>query len=160
MPASRGHLVFQAFTTAVKAVNASKRPRTIHKFAGKQSVQLQGAPLGASVACLDMTELAFDDSEWVFDLGPDAGLDLLELLLQSCNRFEQLQSLALAALHGGMPLHVFGHIGSLDYALVTRIAVAIGFLSVQQTMATKTSLTLAAVPRTVCTKPESASTPA
>ncbi|MBD9401350.1 hypothetical protein IB213_05820 [Comamonas sp. CMM02] len=77
---------------------------------------------------------------------PDAGLDLLELLLQSCNRFEQLQSLALAALHGGMPLQ---DIGSLVYALVTRIAVAIGFLSVQQTMATTTSLTSAAVPRTV-----------
>lgn len=80
MPASRGHLVFQAFTTAVKAVNPSKRPRTIHKFAGKQSVQLQGAPLGASVACLDMTELVFDDSEWVFDLAL-----MLDLTCSSCS---------------------------------------------------------------------------
>lgn len=36
----------------------------------------------ASVANFDVAKLTLDDSEWVFDLGPDLGLHLLKLLLQ------------------------------------------------------------------------------
>jgi hypothetical protein len=43
--------------------------------------------------------------------------------------------------------------------LVARVGKDVGFLSVHQRVACVTSLTLAAVPTTVCTKPESASTP-
>ena len=33
-----------------------------------------------SVANFDVSKLTLDDSEWVFDLGPDFGLHLLKLL--------------------------------------------------------------------------------
>ena len=49
---------------------------------GKQGMQLLRVLSQASVANFDVAKLTLDDSEWVFDLGPDLGLHLLKLLLQ------------------------------------------------------------------------------
>ena len=57
-----------------------------------------------SLANFDVAKLALDDSEWVLDLGLDFGLRLLELLLHGRYRLLKIQGLALAVLHGDMPL--------------------------------------------------------
>ncbi len=58
----------------------------------------------ASVTKLDVAKLPFDHSEWVFNLCPNLGFDLLEMLLQGCYRLMCIQGFTLAALHGDMPL--------------------------------------------------------
>jgi len=48
----------------------------------KQRLQLRRVLGQAAIAHLHMTELAFDDTEWVLQLGSDACLDALDLIGQ------------------------------------------------------------------------------
>ena len=104
MPAFRGHLAFSG--------SSSRHCRATHQQSGtghpqvrqsKQGVQLLGVLAQASVTNFDMTKLAFDDPEWMLDFGPNAGLDLLKLLLQSVNWLLRIQGFALLALHRNVP---------------------------------------------------------
>ncbi len=93
----------------------------------------------ASVANFDVTKLVFDDSEWVLDFGPDFGFHLLELLLHGRYRLLRIQGLALAALHGDMPLEFalgcwLWHVGAFVCTLIASIGVSIDFLPMQQTV--------------------------
>lgn len=49
-----------------------------------------------------MTELQFDDSERMLDLGTDTGLYLFELVEHRSHRVAQVQRFALARPHGDM----------------------------------------------------------
>ena len=98
-------------------------------------MQLLSVLAQASVANFDMTKLPLDDPEWVLDLGPYLGFDLLKLLLQGGDRLHQIQGLALAALHRNMPTQFAlrcgrRHVGTLISTLVASVAISIGFLSV------------------------------
>ena len=81
--------------------------------------------------------------EQVFNLGPDAGLDLFDALLQSSIRRIR-QGLALARTHGDFPLNLAPWFSPpLLSALVAGITHAKPFFSMQQGMGLVTSLTLA-----------------
>jgi hypothetical protein len=98
----------------------------------EQRVQLRGVLGQSSVADLGMSELALDHPERVFDLGADAGLDLLDLLGDRLAGVAHVQYLAFARAHRHVPVHAGPGIGPLVSALVTRVAERIGFLAVQQ----------------------------
>ena len=86
----------------------------------KQRVQLRRVLGQPSVAHLHVPELTFDDPERVFHLGPDACLDLFQLVQDRAHRRALVQHLALARSHGHVPVG-FDVLGlcSLSYALVT-----------------------------------------
>ncbi len=66
-----------------------------------------------------MPELVLDHPEGVFDLGADAGLDLLQLGLESPDRRRLVQNLALARLHGHrMPRVLREGVRTEDFELV------------------------------------------
>ena len=58
-----------------------------------------------------------------------------------------------------MPLDIVLGVGPLVNALVARVAIGVLLLPMQQAVPCATSLACPDVPRTVCTRPESASTP-
>ena len=59
----------------------------------------------ALIASLAIAKLALDHPEGVFHFGPNAGLDLFQLVDQGVYSFALLQSPALARHHGNLPIH-------------------------------------------------------
>jgi hypothetical protein len=99
-------------------------------------------------------ELTLGHPEEVFNPGADTGLDLLQLLLQAPDRCRLAQNLALARLHGQVQGHRLGCVRQLVGALVAGIGNTSVYCPGSTQLPSTTSLTLAAVPRTVCTRPE------
>jgi hypothetical protein len=58
-----------------------------------------------AVAHLDVAELALDHAKRVLDLGPDAGLDALNLVGQAFDQLSFVQQLALAGTHRNVPAY-------------------------------------------------------
>ncbi len=104
MPAFRGHLAFLGrhhwLGWAAHQQTGTDHPQVRQ---GKQGVQLLGVFAQASVANFDVAKRAFDHSEWMFDLGPNLGLDLLELFLQGGYRLLWIERFAFSTFHGDMP---------------------------------------------------------
>jgi hypothetical protein len=71
----------------------------------KQRDQLRRVFDQAPIPSLAIAELAFDHPEGVFHLGPNAGLDLLQLVDQGVYSFALLQSPALTRHHGNLPVN-------------------------------------------------------
>jgi len=100
-------------------------------------VQLLGVFSQTSIANFDMSKLAFDDSEWVLDLGLNTGLSLFESLLHGGYRLLRVQRLAFAALHCNVPGQLafrcrHRHVGAFVHPLIAGITIAISFLSMQK----------------------------
>ena len=72
----------------------------------KHHQQLAGVLGQAPIANLAMPELALDDPKRVLDLGADAGLDLLQLLLERVDGSILVHHSALARHHGNVPVDV------------------------------------------------------
>jgi hypothetical protein len=100
----------------------------------KQRDQLRRVLGQAPVAHLHEAELALDHPKRMPHLGPDAGLDLLQLLDQSVTAAAVVQRLALARSHRHVPVHS-RRLGPLHGALVTRIGKHVRLLAVQQGVA-------------------------
>lgn len=137
---------------------SARHPQIAQREQHRQSRGVLGQP---AIPDLGVAKLLFDEAEWVLDLGTDAGLELLRLLQQLMQLALGIKGAALARPHGDFPAHLAVlELLALVHALVARIAPGIGLLAMQQLAAAwVTSLTLAAVPTTVCTRPDSASTP-
>ena len=81
------------------------------------------------------SKLPFDHSKRVFNLGPDAGLGLLQLLQNGAHRGALVQRLAFAGRHGHMPVRlVFALLNFLSLldTPVARVGVDVCFLAMQQ----------------------------
>jgi len=99
-----------------------------------QGEQLRRVLGQAPAPYLLQTEQVLEDAERMFDLGPDACLDLLHLLVQSPH-FGVRQDLAFAIAHRHMPSRVGGLVfGPLLGTLVTGIAKRQALLAMQQGM--------------------------
>ena len=72
----------------------------------KHHQQLAGVLGQAPIANLAMPELALDDPKRMLDLGADAGLDLLQLLLERVDGPVLVHPSALARHHGDVPVDV------------------------------------------------------
>ena len=70
----------------------------------KYHQQLAGVLGQAPMANLSMPELALDDPKRMLDLGAEAGLDLLQLLLERVTRPALAHRSALARHHGDVPV--------------------------------------------------------
>ena len=102
----------------------------------KQRFELQRVFLQAPVAHARKPELALDHAKRVLDLGPDAGLALLDFVHERVDGTVCLVELfALARTHGHLPLHVRPGIRTLVGAPVSRIGMDNGFLPMQQRVA-------------------------
>jgi hypothetical protein len=91
--------------------------------------------LGESfVAHLPQSKQVLDDVEGVFDLGADAGFELLAELLHAA-RFGARQVLAFARTHGDEPSDLgLGHLFAFIHALIAGISMPVLLLSVKQCM--------------------------
>lgn len=83
-----------------------------------------------AVAHLDVAELAFDDAKRVLDLGPDAGLDLLQFIHELIDLAFGIELGALTRAHGDIPAHGLLGIRAFVRALVAGIAPSLGFFAV------------------------------
>ena len=72
---------------------------------GKQCYQLRRVLGQPFVAYLGETKLALDNSEGMFHLGPDAGLELFGLVQQVSPGRVLIQCPAFARAHGYLPTH-------------------------------------------------------
>ena len=101
---SFGHLpTLQAYSSCRPLNNSfSHHPQVAQR---KQRDQLRRVFEQAPIPSLAIAELAFDHPEGVFHLGPNAGLDLLQLVDQGVYSFALLQSPAPARHHGNLPVH-------------------------------------------------------
>lgn len=98
----------------------------------KQRRDLRGVLAQSAVADLGKSELPLDHPEGMFDLGTDAGLDLLDLVDHRRQRATQIQSLSLSGPHGHMPLGAPVNFRSLVDALIARIRKRIAFIPMQK----------------------------
>ena len=102
----------------------------------KQRFELQRVFLQTPVAHFHKSELALDHTKRVLDLGPDARLELFDLVDEHIKRIVCLvELLALAQAHGHLPAHAGLGIGPLVGALIAGIGKHNGFLAMQQTIA-------------------------
>ena len=101
---SFGHLpTLQAHSSRRPLNNSfSHHPQVAQR---KQRDQLRRVFDQAPIPSLAIAELALDHPEGVFHFGPNAGLDLLQLVDQGAYSFALLQSPALARHHGNLPVH-------------------------------------------------------
>jgi len=111
------------------------------------------------IAGLAVTKHFLDHIPGMLDLSADTRQDPLESVCD-CTPMRLRQRPAFARPQGDMPPHRFALIFfALVHALVAEIANGARLLTMQQGVHCVTSLTLAAVPTTVCTSPVSASAP-
>jgi hypothetical protein len=80
----------------------SHHPQVVQR---KQRDQLRRVFDQAPIPSLAIAKLALDHPEWVFHFGPNAGLDLLQLVDQGVYSFALLQSPALTRHHGHLPVN-------------------------------------------------------
>ena len=112
------------------------------------------------VAHFEVTELALDHPKRVLHLGPNACLELFSFVQHGIGGLAFIQCFALAWPHPHVPLHFRLGVGSLVNTLMTGVRKDHLLLAVQQAVwLSVMSWTWPAVPLTVCTSPELASTP-
>ena len=99
-----------------------------------QRDQLRGVFGQSPIAHLGKPKLALDYPKRMFDIGPDAGLDLPDLLEQLVVASAHVYCPALAWAQGHMPIDS-RCLGPLHRPLVARIGEPVGFFSLQQRMA-------------------------
>ena len=101
---SLGHLpTLQAHSSPRPLNNSfSHHPQVAQR---KQRDQLSRVFDQAPIPSLAIAELALDHPEGVFHLGPNAGLELLQLVDQGVYSFALLQSPALTRHHRNLPIH-------------------------------------------------------
>jgi hypothetical protein len=103
----------------------------------KKCCQLRRVFDQSPIASLAIAELALDRPEGVFHFGPNAGLDLLQLVDQGVYSFTLLQSPALARHYGNWPVNTRVlrlNLLALGDAAVVRICEYNIFFTVQQSM--------------------------
>jgi hypothetical protein len=100
----------------------------------KQRGNLRRIFLKTPVAGFHVAELALDDPKGMFDLGPNARLELLGFVQQLTELTCVLEGFALAWVHGYMPGHIGISPGTFFNALVAGICPDDFLLSVQQSM--------------------------
>jgi hypothetical protein len=102
----------------------------------KHYQQLAGVLGQSPIAHLAMTELALDYTKRMLDLSADAGLDLLQLVLERVDRFAFIHCLALARHHGNLPIDIGGVLGLHFFTLVDAPVARVGkdhiFLTMQK----------------------------
>ena len=99
----------------------------------KQRHQMGRVPGQPPVLDFGVAELPFDDTKWVFRLGPDTRLGLLQLVQDGAQGRALVQRPALARAHGHMPLGSDAlRIFALGHTLVTRIGKRIGLRTMEQ----------------------------
>ena len=114
------------------------------------------------VARLGMTQLLLDHPKRVLHFRPDARPGLLQIIHNRAFGRIFVWRSAFAWAHGHMPVRLDGlRLFTPGHALVARISEHVALFSMHQGagLCHVGMLTLAAVPTTLCTRPESASTP-
>jgi hypothetical protein len=120
--------------------HSSLRPLQLHPHhpqigQGKQGDQLCSVLLEATVAVFDLAKLALDYPKRMLHLGSIPGLGFFNLVYQLIKRIALVQGPAFAWAHGSVPCHAVFGIWAVVDALITRIAIRIHFLPVQQAVA-------------------------
>ena len=95
----------------------------------------------------------------MFNLGADARLDSFDLVGEGVKWVRQIQRLAFAWAHGHMPVHITLGLWPFVCTPVARIGKGICLLAVQQLVRLGHVIDVGSRTSTLCTKPESASTP-
>jgi len=99
----------------------------------EQRVQLRRVLGKPSIAHFHMAELALDDPERVFHLGPDACLYVFELVHDRAQRRALVQDLAFARAQRYVPVHINAlSLFALGNALVSRVSEHICFFAMHQ----------------------------
>ena len=101
---------------------------------GKQCYQLLRALGQPFVAYLGETKLALDNSEGMFHLGPDVGLELFCLVQQVTPGRVLIRCPAFARAHGHLPTHTSGFLSFLG-PLVASIGKHYSLIAMQQGVA-------------------------
>ena len=133
---------FQTVDGQLPGLQAHSCLRPVQKFVSghpqiaqrKQRHQLRRVLGKSLVANLGKSELALDDPKRVFNLGTNAGLDLLSLVQQLAPVGKLIQCLAFARAHGHLPVNTAG-LWPLHGPLIARICKNDGFFTMQQAMA-------------------------
>ena len=109
----------------------TRHPQVRQCEQGRQLCSVLGQ---AAVADLDEAELPLDDPKRMFDLGPDAGLDPLDLVDDGVACAAAVERAALAGAHRHVPVRRPG-IVALGNALIADITEGIGLVAMQERVA-------------------------
>ena len=135
---------------------ASGHPQIAQRKQRHQLSRILGQPF---VAYLGKTELAFDDAKRMLHFGPHTGLELFGLVQQGAPHCLFVQCPAFTRAHNHMP-GITRSFWSPDRSLVGRIGKhRQDSCLCNRPCSRVTSLTLAAVPMTLWTRPDSVSAP-
>ena len=96
----------------------------------------------ATITDFRESELALDDTEWMFNLGSNAGLEMFKLLDERRRFLALVEQATLPRAHGDVPTRLARGVGALLGALITRVAERFFLVTVQQRIGVMTQRNL------------------